>query len=367
MRQSVFLVGLKGKKFRREYERLIGILEGFGIDNVLQLEHTNDIPERARTDAPAGLILIGPDCAEDVIRDHAEVFELGVPVALVSSKGCPQPLIPRHIICPTIRLESSDALKDILPSPHRDPPFADIGDNTFESAIVPSSYYLTWKVPLERSLAVLLLPFATIAIALIWVGNLLAHGKRAMLKQSHVGKFRRPFQLWKFRTTPYNQSEPRGPLNVLPNDPDFGWWGASLRKRGLDELPQIFNVVFGGMTVIGPRPRRLEHFDVLDKRFPGYRDRCIVAPGLTGITQVTRGPETDANLQQTIKLDLEYIQCASISLDMRILCATALIALGFNKFSVSRLLRLTKWADVVAPGAVVLHAERFSRLRVHET
>ena len=101
--------------------------------------------------------------------------------------------------------------------------------------------------------------------------------------------------------------------------------GRVLRKLHLDELPQLFNVLRGEMSLVGPRPERPEFVCVLADAVPGYRNRLAVRPGVTGLAQINLPPDTDiTSVQRKVILDCEYIERAGLWLDIRLLLCTSL-------------------------------------------
>ena len=107
--------------------------------------------------------------------------------------------------------------------------------------------------------------------------------------------------------------------------------GRFLRKTRLDEVPQLFNVLKGEMSLVGPRPERPEFIKMLEKEIPFYKQRLIVKPGLTGWAQINYpyGASKEDAVQK-LKYDLYYIKHRSLSLDLRIILKTIAIVLGFK-------------------------------------
>jgi putative colanic acid biosysnthesis UDP-glucose lipid carrier transferase len=143
--------------------------------------------------------------------------------------------------------------------------------------------------------------------------------------QKRTGRNRKTFYCIKFRTMVINKDSHR--IQVQVNDPRITRAGRFLRKYHIDELPQVFNVLAGSMSIVGPRPHMLRqnvHFAHIS---PHYHDRHVVKPGMTGLAQV-RGfhgmvPDS-AHYYDRLNSDLEYIQNWSLLTDIRIFIQTTI-------------------------------------------
>lgn len=149
-----------------------------------------------------------------------------------------------------------------------------------------------------------------------------------IFKQTRVGLNKRPFTLYKFRTMVQdaevrqaaleNQNEASGPVFKIRNDPRITSIGSFLRKTSLDELPQLFNVLKGDMSLVGPRP--LPNRDVDGFREDWQRRRFSVLPGITCLWQLSG--RSNISFEQWMELDLQYIDQWSLLLDLTILLKT---------------------------------------------
>ncbi len=141
--------------------------------------------------------------------------------------------------------------------------------------------------------------------------------------QERLGLNEVPFQLYKFRTMVNNAEALTGPKWSTADDPRITRVGRVLRKTRLDELPQLFNVLKGDMSVVGPRPIRKHFADILAQEVPYYRLRFLAKPGLTGWAQVSYD-YAGSNEGQSKKLqyDLFYLVHQSMRLDLLILFKT---------------------------------------------
>lgn len=144
-----------------------------------------------------------------------------------------------------------------------------------------------------------------------------------IFSQERMGQNEQPYTLIKFRTMRNNAEELTGPRWATENDRRVTSVGKFLRKTRLDELPQLFNIVKGDMSFVGPRPIRKVMADMLAEDFPYYRLRFSVKPGLTGWAQVKGGyAGTKEGQYKKLKYDLYYIQNQSILFDLLILLKT---------------------------------------------
>ena len=125
----------------------------------------------------------------------------------------------------------------------------------------------------------------------------------------------RPFNILKFRTMNTDAEDETGPTWTTPDDPRVTKFGKTLRRLSLDELPQLFNVLAGYMSMVGPRPERPELIERFRKQIPGYMLRHQVKAGLTGWAQV-HGYRGQTSLRKRIQYDLYYITNWSFGMDL---------------------------------------------------
>jgi len=145
----------------------------------------------------------------------------------------------------------------------------------------------------------------------------------ALYRQERVGRDNRTFIIYKFRTMRVNAEQATGPVWAKKDDPRRTPIGAFLRRSSLDELPQLFNVLAGNMSLVGPRPERQHFVDQFQKTIPRYLDRHQVKAGLTGWAQV-HGLRGNTPVEERVKYDLWYVENWSLWLDVKILMRTAL-------------------------------------------
>ena len=174
----------------------------------------------------------------------------------------------------------------------------------------------------DRVAALILLVLLSPLLAAFALWILIDGGRPAILPQDRAGKDGVPFRMLKFRTMVQNALElaPQltdDPFGVVENDPRITKPGRFLRRTGLDELPQLWNVLRGQMSLVGPRPDLVEqaaHYSESDRR------RLTVEPGITGWSQVNGREEI--GWPERIEQDLWYIDHWSLWLDLKILVRT---------------------------------------------
>jgi lipopolysaccharide/colanic/teichoic acid biosynthesis glycosyltransferase len=138
----------------------------------------------------------------------------------------------------------------------------------------------------------------------------------AIFKQQRAGKDGKPFTFYKFRTMRVD-ADPFGPSPKSGKDPRLTKVGKILREYSLDELPQLFNILRGDMSVVGPRPLYLSQVPEWTER---QKKRLLVKPGLTGLAQVSGRAELTR--EEKLDLDVKYVETARFSTDAKILWAT---------------------------------------------
>lgn len=142
--------------------------------------------------------------------------------------------------------------------------------------------------------------------------------------QERLGRYRRKFRIMKFRTMKVNAERLTGPVLATERDPRITPLGKFLRSTKLDELPQLWNVLRGEMSLVGPRPER-EFFVQQFEHIPGYELRHSLKPGLTGLAQIKA--RYSSSVERKLHFDLLYIYRYSVLLDIKILIQTAIVVL----------------------------------------
>ena len=177
--------------------------------------------------------------------------------------------------------------------------------------------------PLKRALDIVLV----VVTAPIWVlvGGGIAIAVRlgspgpVVYRQERVGHEGDRFTLYKFRTM-VDDAEPDGPKFAVEDDPRLTGVGRWLRKTRMDELPQLWNVVRGDLSLVGPRPERPVFVEDFSRTIPFYASRHLVRPGVTGWAQVNYGyADDEADTVEKLTYDLFYVKNMSLALDFQIL------------------------------------------------
>jgi len=210
--------------------------------------------------------------------------------------------------------------------------------------------YFPLKYILDRIFAVVLvIPAFPVMLLLGIVVRVTSRGP-AIYRQTRVGMNGSVFTMYKFRSMTVDAESKSGPVWTTEKlDNRVTWLGRILRKTHLDELPQLFNVLRGEMSLIGPRPERPEFVHVLEKEIPNYRDRLKVLPGITGLAQVNLPPDSDLNsVRRKQKLDILYIETVSPGLDLRMILATILRMIGVRGTRVVNALGLARKSELAA-------------------
>ena len=147
-----------------------------------------------------------------------------------------------------------------------------------------------------------------------------------IFKQSRYGLSGIKFNIYKFRSMNVTEAGDTENLkSAKKNDPRFYPFGSIIRKFSVDELPQLFNVIKGDMSIVGPRPHAVNHNEIYKRLIPEYMQRHILKPGITGLAQVNglRGEiKHPKMMQKRVEMDLEYLNNWSIKLDFSIIFET---------------------------------------------
>jgi lipopolysaccharide/colanic/teichoic acid biosynthesis glycosyltransferase len=199
----------------------------------------------------------------------------------------------------------------------------------------------------KRALDIILagLALVTLAPVLGVIGLLVCVklGSPVLFRQQRPGLHGRPFAIYKFRTMSDNR-DAQG--NLLPDTDRLPSFGKHLRNTSLDELPELWNVFRGDMSLVGPRPLLMRYIPYFSDE---ERQRFLVRPGITGLAQVSG--RNDLNWDARLAADVRYVQQCSLKLDLRILFTTLWRVLGREGLQVD-------------PGSVMLDLDVERRLRL---
>jgi lipopolysaccharide/colanic/teichoic acid biosynthesis glycosyltransferase len=188
------------------------------------------------------------------------------------------------------------------------------------------------KAAADVALAALMLaPAVPLLVLCVVLVRLTSRGP-AIYTQARVGRGGRVFTLYKIRTMYHDCERLTGPTWCQPGDARITPVGRVLRRLHLDELPQLFNVLKGEMSLVGPRPERPEIVKRLREAVVGYDRRHAVKPGITGFAQIHLPPDSCIrSVRNKLVYDLFYVRSRSWRMELFILFATALKTLGLKR------------------------------------
>jgi len=182
-----------------------------------------------------------------------------------------------------------------------------------------TSWYGLVKRIIDSALVVIVSPFALVLGALIWLIIRVDSKGPAIFTQERVGRNGEVFTLYKFRTM-VDGADDDGPKFAVVDDERLTRVGKWLRRYRVDELPQLFNVLKGDVSLVGPRPEQPEFVDGFVQTIPFYAYRHLIRPGLTGWAQVNYGyAENEADTVEKLTYDLYYVKHMSVWLDLDVL------------------------------------------------
>ena len=184
---------------------------------------------------------------------------------------------------------------------------------------VHANGYGPLKRVIDIVLTVVTLPLWLVLAAVIWIAVRVDSPGPVIYRQERVGREGSRFTLYKFRTM-VKDAEIDGPRFAAEDDPRFTRTGRLLRKTRMDELPQLWNVLTGKLSLVGPRPERPVFVDEYVRTIPFYNNRSLVRPGVTGWAQVNYGyADDEADTIEKLTYDLYYVKHMALGLDFQIL------------------------------------------------
>jgi len=199
-------------------------------------------------------------------------------------------------------------------------------------ALCPT-WYNAGKVVFDYGVALAALLPALVLIGLAAVAIKITSPGPVFYTQTRLGLGGRRYRIVKLRTMHHNVELKSGIKWARSDDDRVTRVGRVLRRTHVDELPQLFNVLLGHMSLVGPRPERPEVIAAkgLERLVPGYPARLLVKPGVTGLAQVQLPPDEDVtSVRHKVVYDLYYVRRQGLLLDLRLVLATALKAAGAN-------------------------------------
>lgn len=199
--------------------------------------------------------------------------------------------------------------------------------------LTPAQLFIKRTFDIVASLVLIIL-LSPIMLSLYILVPLNSNGK-AIFKQERMGKNGKKYMIYKFRSMIEGAEKLTGPTLATDKDPRITPLGRFIRATRLDELPQLFNVLKGDMSLVGPRPERQFFIEQFEQTIQDYSYRMSVKPGITGLAQVMAKYSTDT--EDKLRFDLMYVHNYSFALDIKILFQTIRVVLqseqarGINK------------------------------------
>lgn len=171
--------------------------------------------------------------------------------------------------------------------------------------------------------AVLLMVILSPLFFLIYVKQRLCSSGPVIYSQERIGKGGKPFRIYKFRTMVVDAEKDGKPMLEQSDDPRLTTFGKYLRKRHLDELPQIWNVLKGDMSFVGYRPERQYFIDKIMEQNPDYQLLYQTYPGITSMATIENGyTDTMEKMLKRLDMDLDYVRNRNLLLDAEIIVKT---------------------------------------------
>lgn len=193
---------------------------------------------------------------------------------------------------------------------------------------VKTSAYLKFKRFLDIIISLVLLIPSSVLILIFGILVKLETPGKMFYSQERVGVMGKPIHITKLRSMFQDAEKKSGAMWAKKNDARVTRVGSFIRKTRIDELPQLFSVLKGDLSLIGPRPERPMFTEEFSKDIPGFEQRLRITPGLSGWAQVNGG--YDATPAEKLVDDMYYINNISVWLDIKILVKTILVVLTGN-------------------------------------
>jgi lipopolysaccharide/colanic/teichoic acid biosynthesis glycosyltransferase len=204
-----------------------------------------------------------------------------------------------------------------------------------------ASWYLAAKTVFDFGLSLLLLVLTAPLVLLAMILIKITSPGPAIYTQTRMGRHGKPFTIYKLRSMTQNAESLTGAQWSKPGDSRVTAVGRWLRRCHIDELPQLWNVLRGDMSLIGPRPERPEFLPKLEQAIPCYRQRLQVRPGVTGFAQVQLPPDTDLeSVRIKLAYELYYLHHMGVWFDVCIYLATFGKVIGLSMPTIRACCRL---------------------------
>ena len=263
------------------------------------------------------------------LRDLSELVDIQRPDLIVLTDADPGPAVDR-LLETSWREFRVVGVSDFFEHAFGRVPLAHIGPAWFMSVLhLRRQRYAGWS---KRAFDVTVAVIGFVVAAPIFLLVALAvrvSGKPVLIRQTRLGERGMTLEMYKFRTM-IPGGEPVGTARwAAVNDPRVTRLGRVLRRTRLDELPQLWNVIRGDMSMVGPRPERPEFIRVLEETVPFWNRRLLVKPGVTGWAQIRSGYAADCDhMAEKLSHDLWYIRNRTLLLDVAICAKTCLTLLS---------------------------------------
>jgi len=261
-------------------------------------------------------------CARDVARIAAETRANRVIVV--------SPIALRELVESLVLADEVRVRVDVVPELYEifigtvDAIVGDVPLMEITRSTVPR-YYAAAKRALDLTGSALLFVLASPILLVAVIAIVATDGFPFIYSQERSGKNLKPFPVYKLRTMVKDAEKSSGAVLAEEDDPRITRVGRLLRKTRIDELPQLFNIIRGDMSFIGPRPERPVFVDEFCREIPGYRERFNVKPGVTGLAQVSGGYATTP--ERKLKYDLIYMYHQNFAMDIQIVAETLRVVL----------------------------------------
>lgn len=198
-------------------------------------------------------------------------------------------------------------------------------NNKIDSKKYSTNKYFIFKRFFDILLSVVALPVILVIIFIAGCFIKIDTKGPVFFTQTRAGLAGKPFTIIKLRSMIVDAEKNTGSIWAVKNDARITKVGKVLRKFRIDELPQFINVIVGDMSIIGPRPEKIDLTEEFDNLYPGFKNRLLVKPGITGLAQINGG--YDIMPSEKMKFDLEYIENVSLLLDIKIIIGTVSVIL----------------------------------------